>query len=87
MMESAKLWKGDYLCLFRRAGSAVERDCPYSKKGACETGDTIRRHNAQKTEVRSVCYPWHPWYGRSLVIRGSLVKNGLAGIPGMADPW
>ena len=39
---------------------------------------TNRRHNAQKTEVRSVCYPWHPWYGRSLVIRESLVKNGVA---------
>ncbi len=39
---------------------------------------TSRRRKTHKTEVRSVYYPWHPWYGRSLVIRESLVKGGLA---------
>ena len=39
---------------------------------------TSRRHNAQRTEVRSVHYPWHAWHGRSLVIRESLVRGGQA---------
>ena len=39
---------------------------------------TSRQRKTHKTEVRSVYYPWHPWYGRSLVIRESLVKGGLA---------
>ena len=39
---------------------------------------TIERHNAQKTEIRTVRYPWHPWHRRNVLIRESLVKNGLA---------
>jgi hypothetical protein len=30
------------------------------------------------TESREVCYPWHPWYGQSVVIREALVKYGTA---------
>ena len=51
---------------------------PWRATSGSGIDDTSRRDNAQKTEVRSVCYPWHPWYDRSLVIRESLVKNGVA---------
>ncbi len=53
---------------------ALHRPCPDECVHCC----TSRRRKTHKTEVRSVYYPWHPWYGRSLVIRELLVKGGLA---------
>jgi hypothetical protein len=41
-------------------------------------GDTTRRLNTHSTECRKVCYPWHPWYGRSVWIYEALVQNGRA---------
>jgi hypothetical protein len=28
--------------------------------------------------LRDVCYPWHPWYGRSAVIHDAFVRHGQA---------
>ncbi len=50
--------------------------CP--KTDRCGYDCTNRQRKIHKTEVRLVYYPWHPWYGRSLLIRESLVKGGLA---------
>ena len=54
------------------AGSA--HLCP--ARGACATRDTTRQPNTHNTESRTVCYPWHPWFGRSVVVYETLVKYG-----------
>jgi hypothetical protein len=52
----------------------------FAGRSSCGVGPrcTSERHNAQKTEIRTVRYPWHPWYDRSVLIRESFIKNGLA---------
>ena len=42
--------------------------------GSCGT----RQPNTHITGSAEVCYPWHPWCGRSISIRESLVKKGQA---------
>jgi len=39
-------------------------------------GCTSRQPNTHNTESREVCYPWHPWFGRSVVVYEVLVKYG-----------
>jgi hypothetical protein len=51
---------------------------PSRVRDACGPRDTSRQHNTHNTERREVCYPWHPWYGRSVWIYEALVKNGQA---------
>jgi len=45
---------------------------------ACDAGYTSRQHNTHITEARVLLYPWHPWYGRTVLIFGSVAKNGQA---------
>ena len=54
------------------------RERPCSATNECATPDTTQQHNTHSTERREVCYPWHPWYGRSVSIYEALVKNGQA---------
>jgi hypothetical protein len=35
-----------------------------------------RQLNTHKTESRDVCYPWHPWFGRTLAVHEVFVKYG-----------
>jgi hypothetical protein len=51
---------------------------PCSTRGACGRRGTTRQLNTHITESREVCYPWHPWYVRSVWIYETLVKNGQA---------
>ena len=44
----------------RASGHAIRR--------APAAGCTTRQHNAHITESRVIRYPWHPWYGRSVVV-------------------
>ena len=34
--------------------------------------------NAHITETREVCYPWHPWYGRTVTVREALTRRHQA---------
>jgi len=49
-----------------------------STRGGCDRRGTTRQLNTHITESREVCYPWHPWYARSVWIYETLVKNGQA---------
>jgi hypothetical protein len=41
--------------------------------GACCRSRQLNTHN---TEFREVCYPWHPWFGRTVAVYEVLVKQG-----------
>ena len=45
--------------------------------GGCG-GDTSSQLNTHNIKLRDVCYPWHPWYGRSVVIHDAFVRHGQA---------
>src|SRR4030095_12107403 len=36
---------------------------------------TTRRHDAQRTEERELLYPWHPWFGRRVLVHEVIVKE------------
>ena len=40
--------------------------------------DTSSQLNTHNTKLREVCYPWHPWYGHSVVIHDAFVRHGQA---------
>jgi hypothetical protein len=48
--------------------------CPAT--GECATRDTSRQLNTHSTELREVCYPWHPWFGRAVAVYEVLVRQG-----------
>ena len=39
---------------------------------------TSRQRNTHSTEAREVRYPWHPWFGRSVMVYEALTKGGDA---------
>lgn len=43
-----------------------------------DEGCTTRQHNAHITDSRKLLYPWHPWYGRTVLIFSSISKYGHA---------
>ncbi len=49
-----------------------------SERCVLEYSYTSRQLNTHNTESREVCYPRHPWYGRSVTVYETLVKNGRA---------
>ena len=42
------------------------------------TCDTPRQHNTHIRDLREICYPWHPWYGRRVWVHASIIKLGRA---------
>src|SRR5215469_12985854 len=44
----------------------------------CVLRDTTQQHNTHITDVREICYSWHPWHGRAVRVHASLVKRGHA---------
>jgi hypothetical protein len=46
--------------------------------GDCALYDTSSQLNTHNIKLRDVCYPWHPWYGRSVVIHDAFVRHGQA---------
>ena len=55
---------------------AVDGACPCRARGACGCGDRSRQPNTHNTAFREVCYPWHPWFGRTVAVYEVLVKQG-----------
>ena len=59
---------------------APRSPCPaaYSRApsgvSVCCTTDALNTH---KTETREVRYPWHPWYGRQVAVRGVRNRHGV----------
>ena len=43
--------------------------------GGCAQYGTTHQHNTHIRDVRQVCYPWHPWHGRTVQVRADLVKR------------
>ena len=50
----------------------------YPCLGGCVPRDTTQQHNTHITDVREICYSWHPWHGRAVRVHASLVKRGQA---------
>ena len=50
------------------AGSVCRPACPCPVRDASGFCDTSRQHNTHNIEARQVCYPRHPWFGRSVVV-------------------
>ena len=50
--------------------------CP--SPGDCAPDGTSSQLNTHNTKLREVCYPWHPWYGHSVVIHDAFVRHGQA---------
>ncbi len=42
------------------------------------TDGTTQQSNAHNTATRTICYPWHPWYGYAVTIRKALAKRKRA---------
>ena len=38
--------------------------------------DTTQQHNTHITDVREICYSWHPWHGRAVRVHASFVRRG-----------
>ena len=55
----------------RIAGRVSARPVPHGHAAGC----TNRQQNAHITELRVVLYPWHPWYGRSVLVFGAMTKG------------
>lgn len=39
---------------------------------------TTRRVDTLNTEIREIRYPWHPWYGRQVVVFDTVRKQGMS---------
>jgi hypothetical protein len=50
---------------------------PWLAPGACACDGTIKRPNTHNTDVLEVRYPWHPWYGRQVLVQTVRGRNGL----------
>ena len=46
--------------------------------GGCVHCDTTQQRNTHIRDLREICYPWHPWHGRKVWVRASLVRRGRA---------
>src|SRR2546426_60662 len=50
--------------------------CARPAPHACDDRYTSRQRNTHSTESREVSYPWHPWFGRSVVVYDVRIKQG-----------
>ena len=46
--------------------------------GADARHGTTQQQNTHIRDLREICYPWHPWYGRTVRIRAELIRHGHA---------
>src|SRR5918996_54773 len=53
-----------------------ESACLCPATGVCGTVRTTRQPNTHNIESRTVCYPWHPWFGHAVGVYEMLVKYG-----------
>jgi hypothetical protein len=49
-------------------------ECCFCLDG-CVLRDTTQQHNTHITDVREICYSWHPWHGRAVRVHASLVAE------------
>lgn len=53
----------------------VEKFARLGPVGVMLSSCTSQQQNAHITESRTVLYPWHPWYGKSVSVLGAMVKG------------
>jgi hypothetical protein len=41
-------------------------------------GGTTQQQNTHIRTLRAICYPWHPWHGRTVRVRAELIRHGHA---------
>jgi hypothetical protein len=78
MMQTANLWNRDDATGAGRSDGTRNRCVLGQRQNVSATARTSRQPNTHSTESREVCYPWHPWFGRSVVVYERLVKKGHA---------
>ena len=64
-------------CVRRRLVRSLSRWaclCPV-RDGSGSDGRT-RQPNTHNTEWRNLCYPWHPWFGRTVAVYEVFIKRG-----------
>jgi hypothetical protein len=61
---------------FSTLGQGTRVNFPFP--GGCARYDTTQQHNTHITDVREICYSWHPWHGRAVRVHASLVRRGQA---------
>ena len=57
-------------------GQSRSVHCP--NLDGCARDDTTHQHNTHISDVREICYSWHPWHSRAVRVHASLVKRGQA---------
>jgi hypothetical protein len=58
--------------------SEPELACVHLRRYEGVPGCITRQFNAHNTETRTVCYPWHPWYGYTVTVRASVIRRDRA---------
>ena len=78
MVQRAESRKGLNLAFTRRAnfcGTTCWRD-PSPVQDASGPHGTTEVCNAHKTSLREVKYRWHPWHGKTVLVRGEACRGG-----------
>src|SRR5262245_13100387 len=58
--------------------SARERAGRFLSPDDSVRSETTQQQNTHIRDLREICYPWHPWYGRTVAVRTELVRHGQA---------
>jgi hypothetical protein len=53
-----------------------DKSADYSDLGAGVPYGTTQQHNTHIRDLREICYPFHPWHGRTVWVHSSLIKRG-----------
>ena len=56
----------------------ASRACRRIALGACEPHCRTTECNTPKHEFREVRYPWHPLYGKTIIVQGQLLRHGCS---------
>ena len=79
--STSAIHRGVPVVLLRRSHRRISdpgRSACYRGLGGCVHDGTTQQHNTHITDVREICYSWHPWHGRAVRVHASLVKRGQA---------
>jgi hypothetical protein len=57
---------------------AAERAECFPCPDDCARCGTTQQQNTHIRTLRAICYPWHPWHGRTVWVRAELVRHGQA---------
>ena len=59
-----------------RLAGRTQRSGDFPIPGGCVHDGTTQQRNTHITDLREICYSWHPWHGRAVLVHATLVKRG-----------